>query len=152
MARAKKIVFVRHAHRHKLQTEEDNGLSEKGANQVARLVQLYKEGELPSGHVFWTSPKKRCKETLKPLALQAEASLTIEDLLDEQRSDETSKDFQKRIEKLMKKVSTLDETIYLCSHGDLIPEAINFLSGTSVDLSKGEAVIMTEDDGHWRLE
>jgi broad specificity phosphatase PhoE len=146
------LVFVRHAHRDKPVPDQDNGLSSKGQEQVKDLINAFKKGKLPNASHFWTSPKKRCAETLGPLAETAKANLLIEDLLDEQKRSEDSKQFQKRIEKLLEKAKALHDVVYLCSHGDLIPEAIDLLTGTHVDLYKGEAVIVENDNGEWSLQ
>jgi len=147
----KNIVFVRHAHRDKPFPDQDNGLSEKGLGQVKQLVNDYKRKDLPEGKHFWTSPKKRCVETLEPISHEAKISLKIEKLLDEQQSSEAPKDFSKRIENLMKKAVAVGETIYLCSHGDVIPEAIDFLTGRHVDVAKGEAIQLVFSGCSWEL-
>ena len=145
------IVFVRHGHRDKPVPDADNGLSEKGRGQVEDLLKAFKKGQLPLSQNFWTSPKKRCVQTLQPLSDMANSPLIIENLLDEQKSGETQKAFQNRIEELLEKAEKLGETVYLCSHGDLIPEAIELMSGRSVDVSKGQALILKQEKGQWKL-
>jgi broad specificity phosphatase PhoE len=145
------IVFVRHGHRDKPMPDADNGLSEKGRNQVEDLVKEFKKGTLPKSRFFWTSPKKRCAETLKPLSDEAKAPLVIDELLDEQKSGESQTAFQRRIEKLIEKAEKLDAAVYLCSHGDLIPEAIELLAGKNVDVSKGQAIVLEKVNGKWKL-
>lgn len=143
------MVFVRHGHREKLGA--DNGLSPKGFTQVEDLLRNFKKGRLPESKNFWSSPKKRCVETLEPLAKLAGATLKVEKLLDEQGAGESTLQFNKRIMELLKKATETGEPVYLCSHGDLIPEAIDFLSGKVVDISKGQAIQLTNSEGHWDL-
>jgi len=145
------LVFIRHAHRDKPIPDADNGLSQKGREQVEDLVKDYKKEHLPPSQVFWSSPKKRCIETLKPITEQAKARLHIEKLLDEQQGAEGSQKFQERIEALIEKAQTEETTVYLCSHGDLIPEALDMLTGKFIDISKGEAIQVQFKNGEWKL-
>jgi broad specificity phosphatase PhoE len=144
------IIFVRHGHRDKPVPDADNGLSPKGRKQVEELVTKYEEGKLPKAKLFWTSPKIRCQETVRSLSEVALSHLVVEKLLDEQGPNESRGEFSQRIAKLLKKVSEVKQNIYLCSHGDVIPEAIDALTGHQVDLSKGQVAIITNDDG-WTL-
>lgn len=144
------IVFVRHAHRDTSERSSDNGLSEKGHKQVTELVKTYENGDLPEGATFWTSPKLRCKETLGPIAKAAGQQTRIEAMLDEQHGDETHEKFRKRIRDLIAKAEKAPSPVYLCSHGDFIPEAISVMAGVHKDLSKGEAVILEKTDD-WRI-
>ncbi len=146
-----KIVFVRHGHRDKPVPDADNGLSSKGQSQVDDLVKALKSGALPQSEYFWTSPKKRCVETLGPLSKAAQCPLQIEPLLDEQHAGENMLRFQERLERLLEKAEKLNSVIYCCSHGDVIPEAIELLTGRSVDISKGQAIIVENQDGKWTL-
>jgi broad specificity phosphatase PhoE len=145
------IVFVRHGHRDKPHPDGDNGLSPKGLAQVEDLKKDYKKDRLPPSTHFWSSPKKRCTETLKPLSELAKGDFKIEKLLDEQQRSESSEKFQERIGTLIRKAMLIGETIYLCSHGDVIPEAIDLLTGKSIDISKGQAIPVTLSDGEWSL-
>jgi broad specificity phosphatase PhoE len=147
----KTIVVVRHAHRDTTDRSADNGLSPKGHEQVKHLVERYKKGDLPKGSHFWTSPKLRCKETLKPLADAASLPLKIEDFLDEQKEGEASKDFSRRVGLLAEKLNSTSETTYISSHGDLIPELIQQITGYWVDLKKAQAVILGRKGERWVL-
>lgn len=146
------IVFIRHAHRDTSERDIDNGISTKGRDQVKKLIKRYESGKLPPGEVFWTSPKKRCLETLTPVASRAAKVAVVEALLDEQSENEDRQDFSKRITELIEKVSKENQTVYLCSHGDFIPLAIEMLSGNSVDVSKGEAVVLESNDRRWSIK
>lgn len=148
----KNIVFVRHAHRDTYDKSEDNGLSSKGREQVENLVTQFKNSKLPKARLFWSSPKLRCQETLQPLANLNDSQMIIEPLLDEQTSEESHKDFMKRVKQLAKKISALSETIYVCSHGDVLPELVDELTSWYVELRKSQAIVAVESDGQWTLK
>ncbi len=145
------LVIVRHAHRDTSERRADNGLSEKGRGQARELAEEYRSGDLPGSKIFWTSPKKRCQETLSPIAEVAGLKIRVIPELDEQRENENTREFLERIEKLLKSASAQNETIYLCSHGDFIPHAIEILTGKSVDVSKGQALVLTFSKGRWEM-
>jgi broad specificity phosphatase PhoE len=146
-----KIIFVRHAHRDTSERSMDNGLSEKGHRQAQELVAKYKAGDLPAGKTFWTSPKRRCIETLSPISTAAGCKARVELLLDEQQEKETHGQFRQRIKSLISKIDEAELPLFLCSHGDLIPEAITALAGVFVDLRKGETAILEKRGNDWRV-
>jgi broad specificity phosphatase PhoE len=146
-----KIVVVRHAHRHKLEPDEDNGISEKGEEQVKELVESFRQGRLPLAKEFWSSPKKRCVQTLEPMAAVALQKVKIEKLLDEQSHKESSREFGGRIASLVEKLQKASETLYISSHGDVIPEMINEMTGYHVDLRKGQAIVLVKRNNRWEL-
>ncbi len=145
----KHIVFVRHAHRDTADKSQDNGLSSKGKEQTSELLKQYEDGELPPGDVFMTSPKRRCIETIEPLSQRAGSILIIEPSLDEQKSGESEGIFAKRIEKFLKENQEDPRTHYLCSHGDVIPQAIDELTGNFTNIGKGQALVFKYEDGFW---
>lgn len=150
----KQIVMVRHAHRDTSERESDNGLSQKGLEQVGTLVKAYRSGDLPKGRYFFSSPKKRCQETLKPLSELARAPFEIANSLDEKQGSETENQFLHRIDDYLteiKKLCDKDSVIYICSHGDLIPVAIDLLTGRYVEVEKGKAVRLIYYGRHWTL-
>ncbi len=138
----KRLVLIRHAHRSTEDRSKDNGLSEKGFAQVKRLVQFSKE-RIDSdsddfGQVrFMSSPKKRCRETLAPIAEAQDTTLTIEPLLDEHRSGESGAVFVERIRQFLEqwKSEGSDLTV-ICSHGDWIPMAVHLMTGAKIGLKK----------------
>ncbi len=93
---SKVIILIRHAHRDNSIRELDNGLSDKGYKQVEVLKKWLpyqiKQFE-PSSCVALTSPKKRCVETVTPVARRSLAELEIWDELDEQIDSETQEKF-----------------------------------------------------------
>jgi broad specificity phosphatase PhoE len=150
------LVFVRHAHRDTTEREVDNGISPKGNKQVEELKLKYEKKIIPEATLFLTSPKKRCIETLQPLTMVSKVKLQIEDSLDEQSTGESSSEFFKRVslflEKLMVTITEKQmKCVYLCSHGDVIPEMIEILTGKSVDVDKGKAVVL-DSEIRWALK
>jgi len=148
------IVFVRHAHRDKPIPDDNNGLSPKGFEQTEDLVKAYKQGEIPPSKIFWSSPKIRCQQTLKPICDEASGTYKVEPLLDERLADEKSASYNGRIAKFIEKaIAEHAETIYLCSHGDILPEAIEYLTDHFVEVKKGQAVVLVQDKAKnkWRI-
>src|SRR5689334_5268718 len=119
------LIVLRHAHRDTFRREDDNGLSDKGREQVRKLqghfvkyaaAFQWKEAQ------FFSSPRLRCQETIGPLAEALNAPMEVHPLLEEQREDETQFTFVGRIEKFFHEWrggSSLHTVI--CSHGDWIP-------------------------------
>lgn len=151
----KTLILLRHAHRDITDREVDNGLSEKGLQQVDRLEkELLKEWGLKAlrDFLFFSSPKKRCVETILPLSRHSKKGLQIESRLDEQHHGETYKDFINRIHFALAELTHLDGNLLLCSHGDWIPEATGLLMGQPVALRKAEWVsLRSADKGFWTL-
>ncbi len=144
------LIFVRHAHRDTGERSIDNGIDEKGLKQVTDLLDDFAKGTLPKSNDFRSSPKKRCIETLTPLAALNGAKVTIEDALDEQSPTESTQEFRQRIFNFLKKLSSQLGVIYLCSHGDWLPEAIQDLTGNWADIKKGGYVICEKSNGKWK--
>lgn len=146
---ATRLVIVRHAHRDTFERSLDNGISEKGTKQVQDLVKDLEKGRLPKGSRFLTSPKSRCRETLEPLAMLCEKSIEVENRLDEQRDSESTRDFIKRLIEFSEALEGLNGVVYICSHGDVIPELTELLLSKSFALKKAEALQLEFKNGKW---
>ncbi len=136
--RLKRLIFIRHAHRDTTDRELDNGLSEKGRSQVKKLVKLAREelGEKPFNQErieFLTSPKRRCVETISPIAEELGGEIGISGLLDE--GDRLEKRVDEFLEWWRSPLAPL--VTVLCSHGDWIPLCLKRLTGQEQDISKG---------------
>lgn len=134
------LVIIRHAHRDtEAGRELNNGLSDKGRKQVRKLFDFYFERfpeiERP---MLLTSGRKRCVETLEPLARKLERRLIVNPLLMEQTEKETTARFKARIRKFKSewRKSSAELTV-ICSHGDWIPLFFKELLGTEIHLKKG---------------
>jgi len=134
------IILVRHAHRDLSDPEMDNGLSAKGRKQARALSKCLKDRlEKKEKVVLFSSPKRRCLETLEPLARYFGRRLQYSDLLLEQQAGETQTAFQARVTRGVREISTLQKSgavILVCSHGDWLPIALRRLCGVKVELKK----------------
>lgn len=136
----KTLVIIRHAHRDTAKGRElNNGLSEKGRRQVRKafdfFFERFPEMETP---VLLSSGKKRCLETLEPLARKLERKLTPHPLLLERTEKETATQFKARIKKFIAEWEKSSAAVtVICTHGDWIPVFFKTLLGTSIELKKG---------------
>lgn len=136
----KTLVIVRHAHRDTSKGQEfNNGLSDKGRKQVRKLFDFYferfPEVEKP---ILLSSARKRCVETLEPLARKLERRLVLSPLLLERTEKETVPQFKQRIRRFKREqVKNPSELTVICSHGDWIPFFFKELLGIEIELKKG---------------
>ncbi len=138
---SKVIILIRHAHRDTTNRELDNGLSDKGYRQAEIikkwLPEQIKELKLKS-IVALTSPKKRCVETISPVARRTLAMVEVWDELDEQNDSESQEKFWERVQTTIHNIHQRPEDVVLvCSHGDYLPLFIFHLIGVNLELSKG---------------
>lgn len=137
---------MRHAHRDTSEREADNGLSEKGHKQALLLGKHWEKLLQGKSFVLLSSPKKRCQETLAPLAEALSSSVKICPELDEQSSSEGEVKFNKRIREFLSSWDHSDSeshaTTVACSHGDWLPQAIALATGEFVSLKKGAFVVI----------
>lgn len=152
------LVIIRHAHRDTSRGQGiNNGLSDRGRRQVRKLFDHYFERfpELEKP-LFLTSPKKRCVETLEPLARKLERKLNTEPLLEERGTRETSAEFKRRIRRFKKNwLESKEMLTVICSHGDWIPLFLKELLGASIQLKKGawaEVELLEEPELTWLLQ
>ena len=137
----RRLILLRHAHRDTSHRSEDNGLSEKGLRQAAHLLKFFEmrlanTPELAKATLL-SSPKKRCLETLSPLAERIEKFVEVRSELDEQRPGERMESVDARIHKFVHQWTTKGpEWTILSSHGDVIPMLAFHLLGCSVDVKK----------------
>ena len=151
----KTLVIIRHAHRETLDRALDNGLSSKGREQVEALMTYFKRSSKASrtkeSRAAWiSSPKRRCKETLAPLAQLGGSQVAVIDLLAERGPDEMLHHFEHRIREFCEWwLEEGPELTFACSHGDWIPACVEQLTGARVQVSKGswcEVVISAESE------
>jgi broad specificity phosphatase PhoE len=137
------LVLVRHAHRDTVSKKADNGLSPKGQKQALRLeVELASKFE--EKPLLISSPKKRCIETLEPLAEKLGQEVDIEPLLDEESPNEKSADFLDRIKAFANWWKTQAPKITIaCSHGDWLPETVGLITGREADFVKSGWLLLT---------
>ena len=137
MGGGKTLVLLRHAHRDVEERSRDNGLSEKGEEQVRRMVEFARKRLEDSAPVFLSSPKKRCVETLSPLARALGGRVVIDPRLSERSPVEGAAEYLARLEEFLDFWKyECPETTIVCSHGDWIPDAIHRLTGAESALKK----------------
>jgi 8-oxo-(d)GTP phosphatase len=138
----KTLVIIRHAHRNKPHGNEgDDGLSRKGQRQARRARDYYKERYGKAKPELLSSAKRRCTETLDPIAEITGTEVVISPLLMEQGGIDKAENFaaaQKRVRQFCEEWrSSKKKLTVVSSHGDLIPEILKYLTGANADLKKG---------------
>ncbi len=137
MSSSKTLIILRHAHRDLDERTRDNGLSDKGREQVKRMLSFAKRRLDESSPVFLTSPKKRCVETISPVAKELGHEVRVDERLVEHLSGESDKAYLARIDEFLDFFKyECPEVTVICSHGDWIPVAIERLTGAQSSLRK----------------
>lgn len=133
----KTLILVRHAHRETgLGRERDNGLSEKGREQAELLQDLFKKAHPGQTARLVSSPKKRCLETLAPLARMLRVEVEEDPTLLE--SGETPGSLESRADRFFADwVGRTEPITIACSHGDWIPEFLERYATVQTDVKKG---------------
>ncbi|HTL10895.1 MAG TPA: phosphoglycerate mutase family protein [Bdellovibrionota bacterium] len=147
------LVLVRHAHRDTEDVNADNGLSSKGRDQSQKLLEIFRTRFQNARNVaLLSSPKRRCKETLEPMAKGSASKVHVDPRLDEGASKETGQMFEARIQAFIDWwMSEGPEVVIACSHGDWIPVALQILTGARADVKKGAWVEIQVIEGKSRL-
>ncbi|MGZ3686987.1 MAG: phosphoglycerate mutase family protein [Bdellovibrionota bacterium] len=141
------LVLLRHADRQSGQ--DDPGLTPRGVAQAEAIARHFAARFPGESALLLCSPRRRCRETLGPLALAL--GVPVQDdlrLLEEVRGDSATS-FHERIQKFVKWWRAAAPGITVaCSHGDWLPIVIENLIGSHVDLEKGAwAEIRIGSDG-----
>ena len=105
--------------------DEARPLSEAGWAQARKLVERF--ADVPVSHLL-SSPYLRCRQTLEPLAQDADVVVEVAPPLAEAG----------RFEAVLALLDTLPEHAVLCSHGDVIPDTIDALVRRGMTI-EGEA-------------
>jgi broad specificity phosphatase PhoE len=138
----KTLILIRHAHRDTSNRELDNGLSAKGKDQAKFLKRFFAERFSPDdtrqGLWLLASPKKRCFETLEPIAKHAESTIDRNPDLDEGQNGESIEAMTKRVQHFLHEWHQHQAGITVaCSHGDWLPIAVSELLGFGHEMKKG---------------
>ena len=132
----KRLILIRHAHRDTEVASKDNGLSEKGEQQVKRMLRYFEE-RIEGETRFLSSPKKRCRETLGPLAERHGNAIEIDGRLIETGPIERQEEVQARLGEFIDEWKySGPETLVACSHGDIIPVLVERLTGARIGIKK----------------
>ncbi len=142
--KAHTLYLIRHAHRDKAThgTPRPTCLSLRGRHQ-ANLIAEYFEGIIKGQKpALFTSPRKRCQETLEPLSAQSSLDLLTLDSLDE------GGDFDSKIQSFLRTLENTNADIVIaCTHGDWIPYFTDSVLKTSTEPKKGAIIkIIQEND------
>lgn len=135
----KSLILVRHAHRDKPHgSAYDNGISDKGRRQTERLTHYFRKHLKENSVTIQSSAKKRCVETVAPLAKLLKVDVSPSELLTEQGPRETSAELQARVKSFCKQWKTSGPGVLVaCSHGDWLPICLSLLVGPEIELEKG---------------
>lgn len=138
----KTLILIRHAHRETIDRELDNGLSGKGRDQAKSLKRFFagrfSHQEMKQGLWLVSSPKRRCLETLDPIARAVERRIDIHPGLDEQRAQESVASLTERVQRFLHDWSRHQVPLtVVCSHGDWLPHAAHHLLGVFQEVKKG---------------
>ena len=142
---SKTLIFIRHAHRDTEDPSRDNGLSEKGQNQVEDLVKYFK-GWFAREHEdakvkCYSSPKKRCVQTLEPISRGLGQSIEIDARITEVSPLESESEARARLGAFLEDwKSKNSEVTLVCSHGDVIPLCVQSLTGARIGIKKAGVV------------
>jgi broad specificity phosphatase PhoE len=148
---SKTLIILRHAHRNKSEgLDEDNGLSKKGQGQAKKIkkhfLKIFRD-EKKTKPKFFSSPKKRCLETIQGIAESQKTEVSLSPNLDE------GGNIAGKVAALMKSFeSEKAPVIVLCSHGDVIPFLTQKLIGLAIPLDKGGWIQLKQIDGEFELE
>jgi broad specificity phosphatase PhoE len=141
-----KLVLLRHATRSSHEIG-DASLNVTGRQQAVELcTRLAPQGDLPVPTHLISSPKKRARQTLEPLADAVHEILKIDPRLDERSHAETVSEFEKRIRSVLLELEQThaksnqpdgrETCVYICSHMDWLETALLLMP---TDLSPQEA-------------
>lgn len=144
----KTLILVRHAHRSTADRAEDNGLTKKGGGQALAVRRFYKRRFRDNGALLLSSPKKRCLETLNPLAKALGRKIKKDDRLLEgsERMKARLGDFWEWW------LEEAPRRVVACSHGDWIPDFLALAVHAPIPLKKGGWAEISLYDGVARLE
>lgn len=150
----RRLFLLRHAHRDEADYGRDNGLSEKGLKQAQEVADALQQKLKASPARLESSPKRRCLETLEPLAQKLGVSFEVSDELEERRSDEDTRALEGRIQSKIQSWAESKEPVSLfCSHGDWIPIALKQILDIEYQIKKAHWVALDFDsEGHWSLQ
>lgn len=139
------IYFVRHAKAGSrsawIGDDRDRPLVDNGWEQARELAT-----RLSALHpsVLWSSPYLRCQQTLQPLGELCGLDVVVDSRLEEESP----------LEKSLAVLDDAPDNAVLCSHGDVIPDAVNGLIRRGMEvgdipraLKKGSVFVLHRENG-----
>ncbi len=145
---SKTLIIVRHAHRDIVDSdrETDNGLSDKGKRQAKKIQKYFRERFKKETPLLISSPKRRCIETLEPIAKKKKIEIAEHALLDE------GGDLRTKVKNFIKQVEQKpDPIVMVCSHADWIDTFFDEMIGINSSLQKGGWLELSLESGQPRL-
>jgi 8-oxo-(d)GTP phosphatase len=140
----KTLVLIRHAHRDTSEAAADNGLSPKGRAQAEALPALYKKRLKEEAALLLSSPKRRCLETLAPLAESLGAKVRKDPRLLEGDGGDLEGFLSWWKEEAPARVVA-------CSHGDWIPYFLHLAAGALMPVRKGSWTELSLEGGSVKI-
>jgi len=147
---AELLFLVRHAHRNLEDPSSDNGLSKRGKAQRKILTRTLDQLIPRSAKLsFLSSPKKRCRETIKLFAKSRKTKIEIEPGLNE--GNLVSSKLHSFLAEVRKAKA---DVVIACSHGDVLPLLIKLACQIEgpLDLAKGSVAVLRVDGNSFTLE
>ena len=139
------IYFVRHAKAGSrsawIGDDRDRPLVDNGWDQARELATRL---SVLNPSVLWSSPYLRCQQTLQPLGELCGLDVVVDSRLEEESP----------LEKSLAILDDAPDNAVLCSHGDVIPDAVNGLIRRGMDvgeipraLKKGSVFVLHRENG-----
>jgi 8-oxo-dGTP diphosphatase len=139
------IYFVRHAKAGSrsawIGDDRDRPLVDNGWEQARELATRL---SVLNPSVLWSSPYLRCQQTLQPLGELCGLDVVVDSRVEEESP----------LEKSLAILDDAPDNAVLCSHGDVIPDAVNGLIRRGMDvgeipraLKKGSVFVLHRENG-----
>jgi broad specificity phosphatase PhoE len=146
----KTLILIRHGDRD-VNGLGDDSLNSNGRKRAEELARKFNGlfDTAHENHLFLTSAKMRCMQTLEPTAHVFGASVQADPLLMEQMRNESFSEFIDRVKIFTDqwKRSSEQRITFACSHGDWLPIAVDQLLHLQVDFKKGGYLIIEDRAG-----
>jgi broad specificity phosphatase PhoE len=124
-----KFVLFRHASKG-ITPFEDPELTPQGFQQSLHIVDLIKNGVLPTPTALFVSPKRRAAQTFYPLSKEFSLSMEVKLELDLRLHEESAAQFRKRISGFLEDLENFKtgDVVFACSHMDWIEESMSLIN------------------------
>jgi broad specificity phosphatase PhoE len=134
----KTLIILRHAHRDISNRNLDNGISDKGRHQAKRSSDFFEKRYQEHWPLLLSSSRKRCLETLTPLAKRFDLRIQENARLLEQLPSEDHATFVSRIHQFFEWwLQEQEMLMVICTHGDWISVAMEYLFNMRGNFKKG---------------